>query len=103
VAISLITELHYGWNRHIWDVPVDELSSGLKFAFASEILFALSTDITKLSMLILTYRVLVTGPSVLSKAIKTTFGVILLAGTSFCFLIFFQCGYVVQTHAQTNL
>jgi hypothetical protein len=54
-------------------------------------------------MLILTYRVLVTGPSVLSKAIKTTFGVILLAGTSFCFLIFFQCGYVVQTHAQTNL
>jgi hypothetical protein len=92
VAISLVTELHYGWNRHIWDVPVNELILGLKFALASEILFALSTDFTKLSMLILTYRVLVTGPSVLSKAIKTTLALIVLAGTSFCLVILFQCG-----------
>jgi hypothetical protein len=92
VAISLVTELHYGWNRHIWDVPLNELTLGLKFALTSEILFALSTDLTKLSMLILTYRVLVTGPSVLSKAIKATFALIVLAGTSFCFVILFQCG-----------
>ena len=59
VAILIVlAEQRWGWNRHIWDVPTDLLTLGLKLVMAIECIFGVSASFTKLSLLILTRRVM---------------------------------------------
>jgi hypothetical protein len=42
---------HWGWDRHIWDIPFPTLSQMLQSTLAFEILFGISSGFTKLSLL----------------------------------------------------
>jgi hypothetical protein len=73
--LALIAVLHYGWSRHVWDVPADQLVTGLKFVIAVEILFVAGASLTKVSMLLLINRIMASG-SVMLRRISTALMVI---------------------------
>ncbi|GKT52064.1 uncharacterized protein ColSpa_12245 [Colletotrichum spaethianum] len=57
VVLGVIATNLYGWGRHIWDMPASMFEGSLQIGLASQILFDLATSFTKLSMLVLVYRI----------------------------------------------
>ncbi|CZR61605.1 related to L-fucose permease [Phialocephala subalpina] len=88
---SLVAELHFGWNRHIWDVKLDTITIGLKIVMATEILFCFATSLTKISMLILVYRLVSHSSTLLSKIIIGAITLVSAQGVAFCFSVLLQC------------
>ncbi|OGM50191.1 integral membrane protein [Aspergillus bombycis] len=94
VVICLATE-RYGCNRHIWDVPLEWLSTASKFNLLFQILFSLSSSITKLALLWFCKRLLGAG----SKGLYTTYNIVLIGAMVlvallciiFLFVCIFQC------------
>ena len=76
---------HLGWDRHIWDVPIDLLSPGLQMTIVLATLFAVSVSCTKLSLLILIRRLMSTGTGILYHV--TTAGIIIVACEGFVFVV----------------
>jgi hypothetical protein len=66
-TIAVIGDLHYGWNRHIWDVPFDKVVMSLKLGMAIELLFSVACSLTRLSILFLVLRIMATGRGVLRQ------------------------------------
>lgn len=66
-VLALVADLHYGWSRHVWDVPPDQLVTGLKFVIAVEILFVTGASLTKVSMLLLVNRIMASGSAMLRR------------------------------------
>lgn len=66
-VLALIAVLHYGWSRHVWDVPEDQLVTGLKFVIAVEILFVTGASLTKVSMLLLIIRIMASGSKMFKR------------------------------------
>ncbi|CZR65357.1 related to L-fucose permease [Phialocephala subalpina] len=89
--ISLVAEIHFGWNRHIWDVRADTITAGLKIVLAMEVLFGVATTLTKVSMLALIYRIMAKGASRLAKVAIGAMVLVAAQGTAFCFVVIFQC------------
>lgn len=50
-AVMSMASAHWGWDRHVWDIPIPTLTLMLQSTFAFEILFAVSSCFTKLSLL----------------------------------------------------
>ncbi|KAE9369204.1 hypothetical protein N431DRAFT_485162 [Stipitochalara longipes BDJ] len=91
VAIMLVAQLRDGWNRHEWDILPDTVATSLKFSLTSQILFAVASTCTRLSMLFLTRRILSNGNPRLEKFI--IFAIAFMA-TDCCIFItvaIFQC------------
>jgi hypothetical protein len=65
----LIAQVKYDWNRHAWDVLPSTVAIGEKFSLTTQILFAVASTCTRLSMLFLTRRILATGYEKLHKFI----------------------------------
>lgn len=85
-ALALTAVLHYGWSRHVWDVPTDQLVVGLKFVIAVEILFVISASLTKVSMLLLINRIMAAGSSTLRR-ISTALMVIVCVNCAIYFIV----------------
>lgn len=66
----------YGWNLHIWDVPISDIVPSRKTAWAAQIFFILGTTCTKISILLF-YRRLASG------ALLNTFLYVIYANIAF--------------------
>ncbi|KAL2825646.1 hypothetical protein BDW59DRAFT_161606 [Aspergillus cavernicola] len=94
VIISLATQ-QYGWNRHVWDVPLEWLPTISKLNLTFQIIFSLSCSLTKLSLLWFCRRLFGTG----SKGSRSFFNISMIVGmvvvfiSSALFILFsiFQC------------
>lgn len=64
-VITMLAVLYYGWNRHVWDNPPDQLVRALKLSMAVEILFSFGCSLTRLSMLLFVLRVMAAGAGAL--------------------------------------
>jgi hypothetical protein len=96
----LLAELHFKWNRHVWDVKVDTLSLGLRMVMTTELLFTAATTLTKCSMLSLTYRVIGSSSSTLRNIAIVVMTVVALQGAAFFFVVIFQCRYDIRSLAR---
>ncbi|KAL8827422.1 MAG: hypothetical protein Q9170_007027 [Blastenia crenularia] len=56
-ALSIVPARHYGLGKHAWDVRVELFTPFLKYAYAESLVYDLGIYLTKLSILILLYRV----------------------------------------------
>ncbi|KAK0118629.1 hypothetical protein ONS95_007513 [Cadophora gregata] len=92
MIICLVAEWHFHWNRHIWDVRPDTIVSGLKVVLTTQILFSAATTLTKLSMLVLVYRIVTESSKKLPKIIVGVMILISLECVAFIFGVMFQCG-----------
>jgi len=86
-VLALVAVLHYGWSRHIWDVPPDQLVTGLKFVIAVEILFVTGASLTKVSMLLLINRIMASGSVMLRRISMALMFIVCLD----CVLFFIVC------------
>jgi hypothetical protein len=66
-SITVYAVKNTGWDRHIWDVPIDELVISLKLAIAIEVLFSSACTLTRMSILLLVLRLMATGRGVLRR------------------------------------
>ncbi|KAE8151264.1 hypothetical protein BDV25DRAFT_97957 [Aspergillus avenaceus] len=102
-VVSVATE-HYGCNRHIWDVPLEWIPTDSKFNLIFQILFSISSSITKLALLWFCKRLLGTG----SKGGLKLYNIVLILGMAlvaalciiFLFFCIFQCSPI---HAYWDL
>ena len=87
----LIAQVKYGWNRHAWDVLPSTVAIGEMLSLTSQILFAVASTCTRLSMLFLSRRILATGYEKLQKFI--TFAMVFMSTDCLIFVIvvIFQC------------
>ncbi|KFZ25122.1 hypothetical protein V502_00398 [Pseudogymnoascus sp. VKM F-4520 (FW-2644)] len=89
--ITVVAAFKYGWNRHVYDVPFEQLVLGLKLVVVVECLFAIGCSLTKLSLLIFTQRIMAgTNPS-LRMVVIGTMAVVGLEMIIFCFVVIFTC------------
>ncbi|KAL4883316.1 hypothetical protein BJY04DRAFT_216616 [Aspergillus karnatakaensis] len=94
VVLCIATE-QYGWDRHIWDIPLELLPAVSKLNLSFQILFSLSCSITKLSLLWFCKRLLIVGTKgVYSRyniAMIVAMVVVALSCILFLFFSLFHC------------
>jgi hypothetical protein len=88
----LLGNIRYGWDRHIWDMPLDLVTSALKMAFVSKILFSLAATFTRLSLLCFYSRLVVnSGIRWFNTVIVVSHGFVVMVGVVFVGLTVWQC------------
>lgn len=93
-VLTGIAVTHWGWNRHIWDVPLNMVTLGLKLTIAMECLFGVAVSCTKMSLLILTRRVMSNGTGILRHVAAAGMFVVACEGIIFNLVVIFTCSPV---------
>jgi hypothetical protein len=57
-AVVLLANQTYGWDRHVYDIPLNKLKPTLQIAMAAKLLFSTSATFTRLSLFGFYYRLL---------------------------------------------
>jgi hypothetical protein len=84
-----------------YDIPVDQITRGLKMVLATEIVFALSCTLTKLSMLLLVRRILASASRFWRRTTLFVIWIVGLQGSIFCLTVLFQCRPISASWAVT--
>ncbi len=90
-VITVLAVLQYGWSRHVWDVPYDQLVLGLKLVIAVEILFSFGCTLTKLSMLLLIRRIMAGSQGILQRLAQTVMVIVVLECLIFSIVVINTC------------
>ncbi|KAJ5099809.1 hypothetical protein N7532_006810 [Penicillium argentinense] len=93
VVTTYATEV-WGWNRHIWDVPTTWLSTVQKLNLVFQIMFSISSSVTKISLMWFCRRLLGAGKGNFKAYNFAFIGSMIFVGV--CCLVFtllsiFQC------------
>ncbi|KAM5453581.1 hypothetical protein MaudCBS49596_002784 [Microsporum audouinii] len=98
IVCGLITAwaaLKLGWNRHVYDVPFNQLQLGLKLVIVVEVFFSIGVGFTKLSLLAFTLRIMKgSANKMLENIVIITMAVIGIYTIIFVFFVIFTCKYV---------
>lgn len=54
----ILANVHYGWNRHIWDVRLDQYTNASLIAMIAKILFTLAATFTRVSLICFYFRLI---------------------------------------------
>lgn len=92
-TVAILGDLNAGWDRHVWDVPVDQLVLGLKYQMAAIALFGVASTCTKLSLLIFTYRVMSDANDTLRWITLATIAVVTAETFVFVTVVIVTCRY----------
>ncbi|KAH6620442.1 hypothetical protein C7974DRAFT_316803 [Boeremia exigua] len=55
-AVVLLANQRFGWDRHLWDIPLNKLTPTLKIAMAAKVVFTCAATFTRLSLHCFYYR-----------------------------------------------
>jgi hypothetical protein len=82
----------YGWNLHIWDIPLSDIVPSRQTAWAAQLFFMLGTTCTKISILLF-YRRLTSGalPRTFLYIIYSNIAFITAYAIAFGSVLFFGC------------
>ncbi|TVY29526.1 hypothetical protein LHYA1_G001499 [Lachnellula hyalina] len=89
--ISILADTKFHWTRHSNDIPRSEITRGLKIVLCVELMFAAACTLTKLSMLVFTYRLLASSTRFWRRVTSAAIAVVSLQGGIFCICLIFQC------------
>jgi hypothetical protein len=88
----ILANSRYYWDRHIWDIPLNEIHSVGKIAIAAKALFVCAAFFTRLSLLCFYYRLTVdTGLAKYRWALHSSMVFNLAIFLVFLPLAIFQC------------
>lgn len=87
-TLSMIVALKYDSDRHVWDVPFPTFTTGRALSLPTQVMFALSTTLTKCSALVFFSRLKGAGRDWICVA---AIGLCAAQGTVFSFMDIFQC------------
>jgi hypothetical protein len=57
-AVVIMANKSYGWDRHVWDVPLDVIRGASILAFCAKLTFVCASNFTRLSLIFLYYRLI---------------------------------------------
>jgi hypothetical protein len=57
-AVVIMANKSYGWDRHIWDVPLTSIRVASILAFCAKLTFVCASNFTRLSLIFLYYRLI---------------------------------------------
>ncbi|KAJ4989844.1 hypothetical protein SVAN01_04681 [Stagonosporopsis vannaccii] len=90
--VVLLANVKYGWDRHLWDIPLDKLVPTLKIAMAAKVVFTCAATFTRLSLHCFYYRLVAdTGKTWFKWCIHLNVAYTIGIFISFIFLAIFQC------------
>lgn len=55
-TVVILATTHYGWDRHVYDIRVDQYPGTMKLAMSSTVLFTAAASFTRLSLFCFYYR-----------------------------------------------
>lgn len=90
-VINVLADTRYLWIRHQYDIPPDHVVTGLKMVLGAEIAFAAACTLTKLSMLMLFRRLLVSSTLLWRRITVLAMIVVGIQGSVFIITVIFQC------------
>lgn len=90
-SLSFVAQEKFGWGIHAWDVPIDEFTPALQASLASQLLFDVSTTLTKLSILALIWRVVSVQEGSHKYVVLIVAITVAVDGLAFFFVTLFQC------------
>jgi hypothetical protein len=90
-VISILADVKFLWVRHVYDIPVSHVTTGLKMVLATEVVFAAACTLTKLSMLMLVRRMLSSARLFWRRITWLAIIVCAIQGSVFCLTVIFQC------------
>ncbi|KAK4200476.1 hypothetical protein QBC40DRAFT_339826 [Triangularia verruculosa] len=91
VVLQAIGHFKLDADRHTWDVRLELVMLSLQVGLVEQILFALATGLTKLSVLALVYRVVDCSTGRTKHVVLVLSGIVSLDTTVFVFVTIFQC------------
>jgi hypothetical protein len=86
----------FGWDRHVWDTRPEQFRPGMQVAFASWILFAFASALTKLSLLSFYKRLLPSTSRIYGYVFYGAMVVVIALGINNVFEVVFMCKYVIS-------
>ncbi|KAH8702550.1 integral membrane protein [Talaromyces proteolyticus] len=94
-TISSLADARYGWDRHIWDVPMEWMPNSLKCRMTFQITFSLASTLTKISLLWFCRRILgnaISGPfRNLNYSLIASMVFLAMLSLAFIFVTLFNC------------
>jgi hypothetical protein len=93
--VQCISIEHFGWNRHVWDIPLPAITDGTRLNIISMLLFGFSSTFIRVSLLWFFFRLL--GPGfrtdirVLKYCLMIAIMVVSALAIVFALLLLFQC------------
>lgn len=97
-TVSSLADARYGWDRHIWDVPLTWMPSTLKCRMLFQIMFSLASTLTKISLLWFCRRILgnsISGPfRIMNYSLIASMVFLGMLSLAFIFVTFLNCMYV---------
>lgn len=89
VLVILATQL-YGWNVHVWDLPLTKMETGRQASMAGQTLFVLASSFVKMSILTSYFRI-APEKSLFRKLVWATFALVFAAFIVFLVALWVQC------------
>ncbi|KAL3422759.1 integral membrane protein [Phlyctema vagabunda] len=91
MVLSLLGQLVYHGDRHVWDIHLDKLILGLKIELAAQVLFSAGSTLTKLSMLAMVKRIMSVSNGFMFKLVNYAMILVVVQASVFCIVTIFQC------------
>ncbi|KZM19709.1 uncharacterized protein EKO05_0004087 [Ascochyta rabiei] len=94
-AVVLLANQRYGWDRHIYDIPLNQLMPTLKIGMAAKVVFTAAATFTRLSLHCFYYRLVAnTGTTWFKWLIHFNVAYTLGILVSYTFIAIFLCNPV---------
>lgn len=102
-AIVLLANQQYGWDRHVYDIPLKKIIPTSKIAMAAKVIFTCAATFTRLSLLCFYYRLVSdTGKKWFVWGIHVNVAFSVGIFFSFVCLAIFQCNPVSKSPLQSS-
>lgn len=94
-VVVILANDQYGWDRHIWDIPVQYYENASIIAMTAKVVFTLAATFTRLSLCMFYYRLVKDSGIIWFKwVVHANFAFSIGICISFVFLVIFLCTYV---------
>ncbi|KAN0104447.1 hypothetical protein V8E51_010192 [Hyaloscypha variabilis] len=90
-VISVLADVKFLWIRHVYDIPLSHVVTGLKMVLSTEVVFAAACTLTKLSMLMLVRRMLSSATLFWRRITWLAISICAIQGSVFILTVIFQC------------
>ena len=50
-VVVMLANSVYGWDRHEWDIPIEQIADANKIAFVAKLTFTLAATFTRISLI----------------------------------------------------
>ncbi|KAF2101222.1 hypothetical protein NA57DRAFT_33665, partial [Rhizodiscina lignyota] len=88
----LLANINYGWDRHVWDIRLENIAPSFQIAFATKIIFSLAAMFTRISLLLFYYRLVKdSGLHRFRMVIHVFLGFSVAVGLALALLTVWQC------------